>query len=389
MKGLMAFVLLGSAGLLTAQPYVEGGKTRHRFAQMYLGADVRVLPSNPEHSQGEFRLLIGGLHFWGHADFFVAARVAGVGEGHLQTRVETGGRAYPWALRNQALRPFVGLAFQTQVYRGEGAAEVERVGFPLTAGVAYLRGRHLLEGFAQYTSQPGWYEPVGSPAATWTNLPAWWFGLAYKYTFETTLSAEKDWQSGRTERVTEILAERHALNGFTVGLGASSAFLIQENRSFEEARPTLARHVFTGVFPEFSVGYYWHNPDIQVNAVYRGNTSTQENEQLKHEIQRRALSLEAYHFVADYHGFAPFVGLTVGMEWLYSRENGLANGQETLVRPGLVCGWDIRPNRLQAWYLRTNIRWAPGLGVGTPDYTFAADQLEINFIQLVVFPGRF
>jgi hypothetical protein len=174
-----------------------------------------------------------------------------------------------------------------------------------------------------------------------------------------------------------------------VGIGASSAFFVQDNQAFSAARPTLGKHVFAGVFPEFALGYYWHKPDVQVNVVYRGNRSTQEAEDLSHTIRRRALTLEGYHFVGDYHGFATFVGLTAGVEWLQSSENGQTNGTETLVRPGVVCGWDIRPNRIQSWYLRTNVRWAPGLTVATPDYRFSADQLEINFIQLVIFPGRF
>jgi hypothetical protein len=356
---------------------------------MYGGVDFRVFPQTNGSVPGEFRLLVGGLHFWGHADFFVAARVATAGESHFQTRVETGGKYYPWAVRKNALRPFVGLGFQTQVYQAGEGAEVERIRFPLSGGLTYQWGPQLLEAFVQYTSQPGWNEPTGQPQSTWTVLPSWWMGLSWKYTFETTLSAEKDWQSGRTQQVTEILAQRKALNGLTVGIGASSAFFVQPNESFSGARPTLAKHLFAGVFPEFSVGYYWHKPDLQLNAVYRGNRSTQEAEGLSHTIRRQALTVEGYLFVGDYHGFAPFVGVTAGVEWLQSSENGQTNGTETLVRPGIVCGWDIRPNRLQTWYLRTNIRWAPGLNVSTPDYAFAADQLEINFIQLVVFPGRF
>ena len=46
---------------------------------------------------------------------------------------------------------------------------------------------------------------------------------------ETTLSAEKNWESGRTKEVTDILAERGRLNGLYLGAGISSAFWLNES----------------------------------------------------------------------------------------------------------------------------------------------------------------
>lgn|GEM_PF-3041299 len=57
---------------------------------------------------------------------------------------------------------------------------------------------------------------------------------------------------------------------------------------------------------------------------------------------------------------------------------------------GLSAGWDIRPDRLQRWYLRTSLRYFPGMKLKLPDGSSQrVDQLEVNFIQLVVLPGRF
>jgi len=77
--------------ILSAQPYVEGGNTRHRCAQLNLGASYRFLSNkntrnydlNKEklspielNSQNELGLIIGGTHFWGHADFYILFPVA-------------------------------------------------------------------------------------------------------------------------------------------------------------------------------------------------------------------------------------------------------------------------------------------------------------------------
>jgi hypothetical protein len=63
--------------------------------------------------------------------------------------------------------------------------------------------------------------------------------------------------------------------------------------------------------------------------------------------------------------------------------------EEKLIRAGIVFGWDIRPNRIQSILLRTNLRWTPGLGISVANKgTMFLDQLEFNFIQVVIFPGR-
>jgi hypothetical protein len=58
-------------------------------------------------------------------------------------------------------------------------------------------------------------------------------------------------------------------------------------------------------------------------------------------------------------------------------------------KAGITFGWDIRPDDLQGWILRTNLRWHPNLNVNMPDgKQMKFDQLEFNFIQLVLYPER-
>lgn len=84
---MMAFTL-GFSTAVFAQPYMEGGgKTRHRFAQLNVGVDVGLNPGSNSLSWSNIaggwqssslpnqmmsRLIIGGTHFWGHTDFFIA-----------------------------------------------------------------------------------------------------------------------------------------------------------------------------------------------------------------------------------------------------------------------------------------------------------------------------
>ncbi len=95
----------------------------------------------------------------------------------------------------------------------------------------------------------------------------------------------------------------------------------------------------------------------------------------------------------DYHGFAPFVGPTISYENLAFSES--FEGSRTVdisdskMSYGFTFGWDIRPNRVQSWLLRTNLRWYPSLHLEVePNSNVAFDNLEFNFIQLIIYPSR-
>ena len=110
-------------------------------------------------------------------------------------------------------------------------------------------------------------------------------------------------------------------------------------------------------------------------------------------LNRLSIALEGYKFFADYHGFAPFIGPALSYERLKVKETDPVNSTTTTtqqgIHPGLTFGWDIRPNKLQFFYLRTNLRYFPTLHVDMPSgKQVSFNNLEVNFIQFVLFPGR-
>lgn len=406
MRYLLLLLLTGHLSL-AAQTYVEGGNTRHRFAQMNIGLSSRVfMPANSSRamidkgvlSYSAFdpslqnRLLIGGTHFWGHTNFYLCFPLKQWGDNEFSPSIETGAKVYPWRLESRKLRPSAGLAWLPSAYKSGEGAELIRQNLLLTAGLSYMSGQHLLEldfGFIpknnfQYYITPNIQLPVQAP-----NIS---FDLSYKWCFETTLGAEKDWKSGRTAFLTDTLSSLGDLNGFTVGVGISSAVLLKRAKYNTEERPFIGQHRFSDVYADVGIGYYWHKPDLQLNITYRQMKSELNAFDVKQLAQRRSIGIETFMFISDYHGFAPFVGLTASLEDLrFSEETPLTqlSAKSNLFRPGIVLGWDIRPNDLQVWYLRTNLKWTPNLNLSIKEKRdISLDQLEINFIQLVVFPGR-
>lgn len=401
---VLALALLTHAAA-EAQPYIEGGKTRHRFAQLNVGVDVGVNPGANSQSwsnqpggwessalpnQMMSRLIIGGTHFWGHADFFVAFPVYQLQTQGYRERVESGFRFFPKPIENNKFRPYLGISHRAMTFSaGAGGTQFEHR-LPLSAGVYYNRGRHLLEAGMSYTHRNSMDYAFSPTQILAAQMPALGFRIGYKWMIETTVSAEKDWQSGRTKYLTDTLGKLNRLNSFTFGIGPSVGFFLKKTNNLEAG---LAQHRSGNIFPELMAGYYWHKPDVQLSAVFRTYQASGSAYGLEQKLRRRALTLEAYKFLGDYHGFVPFVGPALSYEsWSAQTSfNGtmVAEGEFEGIQPGLTFGWDIRPNRLQFFYLRTALRWFPNMNMQQNNgVSFSLDQLEVNFIQLVILPGR-
>ena len=103
--------------------------------------------------------------------------------------------------------------------------------------------------------------------------------------------------------------------------------------------------------------------------------------------------MEATKSLFDYHGFVPFVGPAMSYEKLSFKESFEGQKVHDLVDNkiayGITFGWDIRPNRIQSWLLRTNLRWYPNLNLEVDiDNRISFNNIEFNFIQLIIYPSR-
>jgi hypothetical protein len=206
------------------------------------------------------------------------------------------------------------------------------------------------------------------------------------------LSAEKDWESGRTEEITRYLADRGRLNGFYLGAGISSAFWLKESNYNQSERPYINPYGIS-IMPDFALGYYLHKADINIAVAYRGYGASTGTYGVTQNVRRNSVLFEATKSLFDYHGFVPFVGPAFSYEQLSFEEcfEGATTHSVQKNKPAyaLTFGWDIRPNRIQSWILRTNLRWYPNLYLDVAlGKRMSFDNLELNFIQLIIYPGR-
>jgi len=419
MKQLVSFLMLAFGFYASnAQVYIEK-QTRHRFAQLHLGADMQTSVGGEtrflenDNSINSLRLnsiikprfTIGGTHFWGHADFYIAIPLFNPAiEKNNQSivfnsGVETVFKYYPWRIRHHKLRPFVGFSIAPYYFEqsnqnlefGNGP-ELNHTSFPALAGFTFNHKSHLLEVAATWNyqnKQDYWISPALRAEIT---TPPLFLSLAYRFMIETTISAEKDWESGRTKEVTERLAQAGELNNFYVAAGMSSAFWLNKG-SYNKQHHQFVETYSTSVMPEFGIGYYWHKPDMNFNFSYRGYKSGTNSYGLMQSAQRQSLGFEITKYLFDFHGFDPFVGPVLSAEKLRFKESFeddlTQDFMEDKLAVGITFGWDIRPNRIQTYLLRTNLRWYPSLGVDVENRgKVSFSNIEFNFIQLVVYPGR-
>jgi hypothetical protein len=429
--------------VMIAQPYTEG-TTRRRFAQMYLGADLQTqlaggsttfLGTDGEQVTTAFtpriapRLTVGGMHFWGHADFYVTFELPGTSTrapSSLNTNnqnftaqyalgVETGARVYPWRVERDAVRPFVGFSWSSgwfhqtnAVQAGERGSdgsgvrsEVGRVA--IQTGAAYQLGDWIIEGGLRWFPAPRTLQYALSRSefadVTLPNAAIW---LGAKFTFETTLPDGMDTsaEAAFEERVRRYANKRRAasprgLDSWTVAAGPSAIFTLGNAGADSynaSQRPYLAETHRIPVTADVGVGYYSESLDAQFNLAFRPMRSSLSAYGVTQTLDRMALQLEAYKFLFDYHGFVPFVGIAAGREFLRVRETmdsqTVTDVQQQNWSAGVVFGWDIRPSGNENWLLRTNLRYTPNVRLNLDKGAIAVPDFEFNFIQVVLFLDR-
>jgi hypothetical protein len=416
----VVLMLVGSliSQCLTAQVYTEK-QTRHRFAQLNIGLDLATnvggkshyLTGNDELNTFDFplthqpRLIIGGTHFWGHADFTISFPLMNSRfsknnrEIFYRSGVETAFKFYPWRIEDKTVRPYLGVALSTYEYEQDNETKTWSDGpnlqisrFPVLAGITFNHNSQLFELGVSYNYNNAEKYYLNEFQKSDVELPPIQLHLSYRYMLETTLSAEKNWESGKTQEVTQKLAEHGELNNFFLGAGFSSAFWLNESSYNHKVHPYIEKYPISSM-PDFALGYYWHKPDVNFTFAYRAYKSKTGSYGVDQNVSRKSLGFEITKYLFDYHGFDPFIGPVVSYENLSFRERVKGaehyDIEDQQFAYGVTFGWDIRPNRVQSWILRTNLRWYPELDLTVrSDQSISFDNLEFNFIQLIVFPER-
>jgi hypothetical protein len=400
-----------------SQSYL-GNKSKYRFAQGAMGIDLQYIPANGSSNTitnnlskgfnygGYYvpKIVIGGLHFWGHADIAFNFPIGEIAKKKDTIATSFGDqdimtfKYYPWAIQNHKVRPYIGTAFNLNTFRQQGTEAYKttyggqdyRFSLPFNAGLSYQVGSILFNLDAKFNLSTERTIYANRTQTTTMNLPNYSVSFGIRKLFESTVPQfEKRFEDGSMKKEYDELKGK--LNAFSFGIGMSSAIYTETGEYNQTNRKFISKNP-TDFFPEIGIGYYLDKPDLHFNLAYRKSTSKEAGFGIEQLFKREALTFEAFKFLWDYKGWLPFAGLGISKDNLSFSETDF--GKTTLtasgdkITPSIIFGWDIRYHRNYWIMFRTNMRYYPFLDIDSPKGKIKFNQLELNFIQAVIYPQR-
>ncbi len=350
------------------------------------------------------RLSIGGIHFWGHADFYVTFplgflaiqdKPAVFEKMKYRHGIETGARVYPWAIGAGKVRPFAGISFRSVTFGferpeadfPEGYPVRQRFVAPVQAGLTYAGKKYLFTVAAHYIFNAEVDYFLGKNTRGQVNFNPLSVSLGVSRYFDADAGARQP-KGIEQQNIMHHLLEKHGkLSGFYGGIGPSAALQMSKSGFFEKQHPQFHDQLTGGIMPDATFGYHFYQPDFNVGLSYRtmGDRLRAIEDDIR--LRRHSVGLETYKFLFNYLGFVPFAGVMLNAERLSADVNG-TDYSDWKIAPGIVFGWDIRVVRNGTSLLRTNLRWTPNLHLGVEGDNIMFDHLEFNFIQYVHYIGR-
>ena len=397
---------------LHAQTEAAAPLDRLRFAELTLGLDGLVLPATTTLAAAGAgartvsvparvmpRLTLGGTHFWGWAEFYLAFPIpaAAIGsrgptDARWSSNVETGARVYSGPLTAGTVRPFAAIALGRASVREQRAAGTGPTVTSLrplpSIGASWAVGRVIVEGGLQWLGGGTLPSPIDRQTAGAFAIPqtAFWFGA--KRRLETTNNAEMRARLAGESGGKALLRREGVPGGAFIGIGPTAAWALTASTHNVPVSPRLPERDPNARAIDFAAGWHFKSARLSLALPYRRFTSRNEGFGLAQSRRRDAIGIEALRFIGDYTGFVPFVGAGVSGERYTVTEQ---NGSQTATRwsrahlaPTVVVGWDIRPTRQDRIVLRTNLRYTPGASLDIPARgRVQLPAFEFNFIQLI------
>jgi hypothetical protein len=349
------------------------------------------------------RLTIGGIHFWGHADFYVTfplnflsfqRKPIALEDLNYQQGIETGFRIYPFPLKAGRVSPFFGASFRmlnfTQQAKNplfEYGVNYQKMIYLLHAGVSYTSNRYIYSIGASYQniSEIKTFINPSVNSVVEFNPVSLQVGIARYIDADRNMRTRASVEQENLKH--EILQKENRLSCWYWGVGPSAGLQMSESSYLRKNFAHLNRDFVGGFMPDITFGRFFSKPDMNVGFSYRTLGSTLRGFDDKIKVRRHSFMIEAYKNLFNWLGFVPFAGVTASIENLQVDVNG-QQYSDVKHAVGFIFGWDIRVTKTGTNLLRTNLRWSPNLNLLIDNEKMMFDHLEFNFIQWVQFIGR-
>ncbi len=406
--------LFGQPDTVYTQDYLDKST---RFAWFTYGGDLNYLSGgttqqivNGVKQTTDFgmtlmpRLTIGGIHFWGHTDFYVTFPLSfltlqnmpgGLDDLEVYQGVETGMRLYPIKLQPQKISPFLGISFRRLRFSQESEDKVSNNGVPsygrfihpVQFGLTYTTNKWHISASGYYNFQNEFNYFISPTETAAVKLDPLSFNLSLIKYVDSDRHMRTPQAAGQINKDYDVLKNQNLLSTWFFGIGPSSALQMTKSSYLKENFPFFYDEYAASILPDLTFGRYFHKLDANLNLSYRTYGDKYEGFDAEIKTRRHSVGVESVKFLFDYLGFVPFAGPILSYENLRATVDG-TNFRENKIALGITFGWDIRVTKTGSSLLRTNLRYYPNLHLDIDGEKMMFDHLEFNFIQWVQFIGR-
>lgn len=411
---LSTLSLYGQADSTYTQSYLNKST---RFAWFTYGADLNYLSGgttqqliNGVKQAVDFgstiipRFTIGGIHFWGHTDFYVSFALPtltiqdspqNIRDLKINHPIETGMRLYPIKLQPNRISPFVGISFRRLRFSQESESSNSSNGVPtfgrniqpVQFGVTYTTNKWHISASGYYNHQNEFDYFISPTETAGVRLAPVSLNLSLLRYIDSNRDMRTPKGVKQINKDYKMLKNENLLSDWFFGVGPSSALQLSKSPFLKENYPFFYDDYSSNILPDLSLGRYFHKIDANINLSYRAYSDEYKGFDTEIKIRRKSIGVESVKFLFNYLGFVPFAGPILSYENLRTTVNGI-NYQEKKMALGITFGWDIRITKAGTRLLRTNLRYYPNLHMNIDGEKMMFNHLEFNFIQFVQFIGR-
>lgn len=411
---LLSISLYGQSDSVYTQSYLDKST---RFAWLTYGGDVNYLSGgttqqliNGVKEETNFgstlmpRLTIGGVHFWGHTDFYVTFplsfltlqdKPSGLNQLEVYQGVETGIRLFPLKLQPKRLSPFIGISFRRFRFSQESGEmnassivpSYGRFIHPIQFGLNYTSDKWHFAASSYYNYQNEFEYFISPTETAHVRLNPLSFNFSLLRYIDTDRHYRKPGAAAKLNAYYQKLKQENLLSAWFFGIGPSAALQMNKSNYLKENHPFLYNDYSAAIQPDITFGRYFNSIDANANFAFRTYGDQFEGFATSIRTRRHSVGAEFVKFLFNYLGFVPFVGPILSYENLNSSVNGIDYTENKLAL-GITFGWDIRVTKTGTGLLRTNLRYYPNLHMNIEGEKMMFDHLEFNFIQWVQFIGR-
>jgi len=384
------------------------------FASMTFGIDALFLTGGQMENKGKNislpaqftpRLSIGGLHFWGHADFYVhfpvginlGSNAAGSKNYVNFEHIECGFKYYPIPLKKSVVRPYIGMSFQPLIFKYTeentaykyGGAKHSQFISPIQVGLTYASDKYLFSLGGRYNWRNKFDYYITPTQIASTNINQWNFNIGINRYFDSDKNYSSENSVDQLNKKHHILKKENAQSAWYWGFGASTTLQLSKSPYFKNKLPYLANQMSNSfIVPELAFGRYLNGIDMNVNASARYMAWSLKAFDTKVNMNRSSIAFELQKNLFRWRGFVPFVGPSINVDYINFNHELVIKEGKFKMGAGVVFGWDINLTNVETSLLRTSLRYLPGYHLKVNGDKVMFDHLEFNFIQFVKFIGR-